>query len=146
MKKSSVIAVVIIIVVAVGVAAFMLFGNGGASQAPSSGTPPTQSNPAPASSATVTYTDNGFSPSTVTIAKGGTVTFQNSASDDVRVASNPHPIHNGYPTTGGCVGSTFDSCKNIAPGSSWSFTFDFSGSWGYHNHLNPSEGGTIIVQ
>lgn len=94
----------------------------------------------------VTYTDSGFSPSTITIPKGGTVIFKNAASDDVRVASNPHPIHNGYPTTGGCVGSTFDSCSNIAPGNSWSFTFTYVGSWGYHNHLNPSEGGTVIVQ
>ncbi len=93
----------------------------------------------------VTYTDNGFSPKTLTIKKGDTVVFENKASDDARVASNPHPIHNGYPTTGGCVGSTFDSCANIAPNQAWSFKFDIVGSWGYHNHLNPSEGGTIVV-
>ncbi len=95
---------------------------------------------------TVTYTDNGFSPKTVTVAKGGMVTWKNTASDAVRVASNPHPIHNGYPTTGGCVGSTFDSCNNIPPGGTWSFTFTFVGSWGYHNHLNPGEGGTVVVK
>lgn len=95
---------------------------------------------------TVTYTDAGFSPSTLTVKKGDTVTFKNTASDAVRVASNPHPIHNGYPTTGGCVSSTFDSCQNISPGQSWSFKFDIAGSWKYHNHLNPSEGGTIVVQ
>lgn len=95
---------------------------------------------------TVTFTDSGFSPSTLIVKKGDTVTFKNNASNSVWVASNPHPLHNGYPTTGGCVSSTFDSCQNIAPGSSWSFTFDIVGSWGYHNHLNPSEGGTIKVQ
>jgi len=96
--------------------------------------------------AVVTYTDSGFSPKTLTIKKGETVLFKNTASDDMRVASNPHPIHNGYPTTGGCVSSTFDSCNTIAPGQSWSFTFDIVGRWGYHNHLNPTEGGTIVVQ
>jgi plastocyanin len=94
----------------------------------------------------VTYTDSGFSPQTLIIKKGDTVIFENNASDDVRVSSNPHPIHNDYPTTGGCVSSTFDSCGNIAPGQSWSFKFDIAGSWGYHNHLNPVEGGTIVVQ
>lgn len=94
----------------------------------------------------VTYTDSGFSPSTLTIKKGTAAIFKNIASDDMRVASNPHPIHNGYPTEGGCVSSTFDSCSNIKPGISWSFTFDIVGTWRYHNHLNPSEGGTVVVQ
>lgn len=94
----------------------------------------------------VTYTDSGFSPSTLTIKKGDTVMFKNTASDTMWVASNPHPIHNGYPTTGGCISSTFDSCGNISPGQSWSFEFHIVGAWRYHDHLNPSEGGTIIVQ
>lgn len=94
----------------------------------------------------ITYTDSGFSPSTLTVKKGDTVIFKNTASDDMRVASNPHPRHNGYPTTGGCVSSTFDSCSDIKPDTSWSFTFDIVGTWGFHNHLNPSEGGTIVVQ
>ena len=94
----------------------------------------------------VTYTDSGFSPNILNIKKGDVVTFTNTASDAMRVASNPHPIHNGYPTTGGCVSSTFDSCSDISPGQTWTFKFDIVGKWGYHNHLNPSEGGTIVVQ
>lgn len=94
----------------------------------------------------VIYTGSGFSPSTITIKQGDTVAFENKASDNVRIASNPHPIHNGYPTTGGCVSSTFDSCGNIPPGQMWLFKFDIAGSWGYHNHLNPSQGGTVVVQ
>jgi plastocyanin len=105
-----------------------------------------QQTPAQGQQNTVTYTDSGFSPKTLNVKKGDWVVFLNQASDAVRVASNPHPIHNGYPTTGGCVSSTFDSCSNIAPGQSWSFKFDLIGTWGYHNHLNPSEGGTIVVQ
>ncbi len=99
----------------------------------------------PQSQATVTYTDTGFSPASLTIAKGQTVIFQNASSSPMRVASDPHPTHNGYPTTGGCVGSTFDSCMNILPGASWSFKFDYVGSWGYHNHLTPTQKGTIVV-
>lgn len=94
----------------------------------------------------VTYSDAGFSPASLTVKKGDTVVFKNTASDGVHVASNPHPTHDGYPTTGGCVSSTFDSCATTEPGQSWSFKFDIVGSWGYHNHLNPSERGTIVVQ
>lgn len=109
-------------------------------------TPATNTTNAPqASAVTVTYNSSGFSPSTVTIAKGQTVIFQDASSTSMRVASDPHPTHNGYPTTGGCVGSTFDSCMNILPGASWSFEFDYVGSWGYHNHLNPNQKGTVVV-
>jgi len=94
----------------------------------------------------VTYTDSGFSPSALNVRIGNTVIFKNTASDNMWVASNPHPTHNGYPTKGGCISSTFDSCGNISPGQSWSFKFDVPGKWNYHNHSNPRENGTIVVQ
>lgn len=109
-------------------------------------TPPITQDESKVTAQTVTYTDSGFAPASLTIKKGDTVVFKNTASDGVRVSSNPHPLHNGYPTTGGCVTSTFDSCSNVTPGQSWSFKFDITGSWGYHNHLNSSERGTIVVQ
>jgi len=107
---------------------------------------PSQESMLPATGQVVTYTASGFSPNTLTIEKGTVVTFKNSSGNDVRVASIPHPIHDSYPTRGGCVSSTFDSCNNIAPGQSWSFQFDIIGTWGYHDHLRPNTSGTIIVQ
>ncbi|MFZ3044196.1 MAG: hypothetical protein WA058_03795 [Minisyncoccia bacterium] len=114
----------------------------------------TQSNKngAPSSSAitaagqTVVFTDSGFSPSVLTIKKDTTVTFQNQSTKEMRVASNPHPIHDDYPTRGGCISSTFDSCSIIPPGGSWTFTFDTLGTWGYHNHLNAVDMGSVVVQ
>lgn len=159
-RNTYVAIIVIVLIIVIGALYFYWSGNqsqsnpypaGSTTQVPTpqvemqTSTPVTGSTP-PSEGIVVAYTDSGFSPKTLTIKKGDTVTFKNNASDDVRVASNPHPVHNGYPTKGGCVGSTFDSCSNIPPGSSWSFTFGFVGSWGYHNHLNPSEGGTIVVQ
>lgn len=94
----------------------------------------------------VTYTDAGYSPSTLRIKKGETVTFKNQSSQSMWTASAFHPTHRVYPTTGGCLGSTFDACQGIQPGNSWSFKFDISGTWKYHNHLNPGDTGTIIVQ
>ena len=86
----------------------------------------------------VTYTDSGFSPQTVTIKAGETVIFKNNASDAFWPASNPHPLHTDYPG--------FDALQSIPPGNTYSFQFTKVGTWGYHNHLNPQEHGTIIVQ
>ena len=61
-------------------------------------------------------------------------------------ASAFHPTHKAYPTTGGCLGSTFDACKGVLPGESWSFKFDIAGSWKYHDHLKPIVFGTIVVE
>lgn len=101
-------------------------------------------------SATVAFNGDAFSPSTVTIAQGGTVTFVSSAGN-MWVASNPHPIHNGYDGTtlqqhcaAGYTGAApFDQCSG---GTSFTFTFNKTGTWGYHDHLNPGITGTVIVQ
>lgn len=98
--------------------------------------------------ATVTFNGDAFSPSTVTIAKGGTVTFT-STGGDMWVASNPHPAHSGYSGTTvqqhcpDTTGTAFDQC---APGTSYSMTFQKVGTWGYHDHLNHGLTGTVIVQ
>lgn len=95
---------------------------------------------------TIYYANNGFTPSPLKIKVGETVIFKNDGSRPIWVASAVHPSHTVYPTTGGCIGSTFDSCADIDPGKSWSFKFDFAGNWKYHNHLNPTDFGTIIVE
>lgn len=94
----------------------------------------------------VTYTDSGYSPVALMVKKGETVTFKNQSSRTMWTASGKHPTHLLYPTTGGCIGSTFDACKGIQPGDSWSFKFDIPGSWKYHNHLNPGDTGAVIVE
>ncbi len=86
----------------------------------------------------IDYTDNGFSPKSITVKVGSTVTWTNSSSGPMWVASNPHPTHTDYPE--------FDEKSNAANGGTYSFTFTKVGSWGYHNHKDPSKGGTVIVQ
>lgn len=93
----------------------------------------------------VTYTDAGFSPATITIKNGEKVTFQNNSSLGFWPASGVHPTHNLYPEKGGCVGSKFDACAEYQPSQSWTFQFNFVGSWKYHDHLAPSHTGTIVV-
>lgn len=85
----------------------------------------------------VSYTANGFEPNSITIKAGQSVTWTNKDSDEVWVASNPHPTHTDYPG--------FDELKSMATGQTYSFTFTKVGQWGYHNHLNPGQHGTVIV-
>ena len=94
----------------------------------------------------VVFKDGGLTPETLTIKTGETVVFKNESDKPVWPASAMHPTHNDYPITGGCAGSSFDACGNVEGGSSWSFTFTEKGSWKYHDHLNPSLRGTIVVE
>lgn len=101
------------------------------------------------STATVTFDGSSFSPSNVTIAQGDTVTFVSNGGQ-FWVASDPHPIHNGYDGTtlqqhcaAGYAGpAPFDEC---APGSTFVFMFNKVGTWGYHDHLDHSAMGTVTV-
>lgn len=87
--------------------------------------------------ATITYSDNGFSPSKITVKAGQTVAIKNTSSHDMQFDSDPHPVH------------TDDTDLNVgvvSPGQTMTFTPTKKGAFGYHNHLNPSDTGTIIIQ
>ena len=86
----------------------------------------------------VTYSSNGFTPKTLTVTVGTEVTFINTSSDSMWVASNPHPIHADY--------SGFDARRSYGTGESYTFTFTKKGTWGYHNHRDPGDTGTVVVE
>ncbi len=91
------------------------------------------------SAVTVLYSATGFSPSVIRIKAGQTVIFKNITEDgDLWVASNPHPTHTNYPE--------FNSNHNILKDQEYSFVFLNRGTWGYHNHFSPSQGGQVIVE
>ncbi len=86
----------------------------------------------------VTYTYTGFAPKSITIKKGETVVFENKTGKRASVASNDHPTHLIYPE--------FDQYKTIQRGNeAFKFTFTKVGTWNYHDHLNASAGGTVVV-
>ncbi len=87
--------------------------------------------------ATITYKDGSFSPSTVTIKSGDTVNIINNSTTEVDFESDPHPTH---------TDNTELNAGEIAPGNSTKITIQKTGNWGYHNHANSSEAGTIVVQ
>lgn len=86
----------------------------------------------------VTYTDDGYFPAAVEIKLGDTVVFVNESSRDMWAASDPHPAHTNLPT--------FDQFGFGKPGEQYLYTFDQIGVWEYHDHINPSAVGTVIVQ
>jgi len=88
--------------------------------------------------ATVTLTQGGFSPSRITIQAGEEITFANDSGRTMWVASNIHPTHTLY--------SGFDQLRSVGDGGTYTFTFTREGTWRYHNHVNPGEGGTVVVE
>ena len=98
---------------------------------------------------TIEIISNSYSPSTLEINSGDTVTFVNIDSSSNWPASGAHPTHTIYPeSTGKCPvigGSDFDACRGLSQGESYSFTFNVVGNWKYHNHRSPGTTGTIIV-
>ena len=88
--------------------------------------------------AVVRYADGGFSPETVSISVGQMVRWVNDGTELMWPASDVHPTHQEYPG--------FDARRPIGPGGSWSFTFEEEGSQGYHNHMNPTSTGAVIVE
>ncbi len=103
--------------------------------------PPVGSNPvaapAPSAKEMVTYENNAFNPSTLTVKAGTTVTFVNNGASPIRIPSGPHPVHTSF--------SEFDS-DTLAPGESYDFTFVNPMTLQYHNHFNPGATGQVIVE
>ena len=118
--------------------------------APAEETQTVASTTTPAAGATITYGPQGFSPASLTVPAGTTVTFVDQGASRMWVASDPHPTHQAYDGTtkdqhcaAGYSGPVpFDQCS---AGASYTFTFTKAGTWGYHNHGNAADKGTVVV-
>lgn len=139
-------AILILAVVGVGLGLFFADRNKDAASEPTSAPKATpaatvgaSATPAPAATTqpTIRFTDDGFSPATLTVPVGATVTIQNDSDRTVDFSSDPHPTHTLYP---------FLNAGDVAPGESATVTIPRAGSFGYHDHLDPSKKGTIIAQ
>lgn len=98
--------------------------------------------------ATVKYDGSKFSPAEVTIKVGGTVTFEAEDGSTMWVASASHPDHTAYSGTTRqqhCPDTSNDSFDQCAAGDSYIFAFKKVGTWPYHDHLNASAFGKVIV-
>ncbi|MBI2598990.1 cupredoxin domain-containing protein [Candidatus Curtissbacteria bacterium] len=87
--------------------------------------------------AVVTFSDNGFAPSTLNVKVGQKVVFENASSSTLEVNSAPHPTHTLYQEL---------NIGKVAGGASGSTSFAKAGTYKYHNHLNAGQNGTIVVK
>lgn len=89
--------------------------------------------------AQVNITDSGFNPATIRIQKGQTVIWINQGSGPHQPATDPYPSENAVPG--------FVDDVALAKGETYGFKFNQTGTFTYHDHLNPLQlKGTVIVQ
>lgn len=93
--------------------------------------------PTPIPVTLVILDENGFTPSSISIKTGDTVQWENKSIKEGSVSSDPHPTHELYP---------FLNLGIFPAGSRVSTRFEKAGTYTYHNHLSPSQKGTVIVE
>ncbi|MDO8751987.1 MAG: hypothetical protein Q7J22_00315 [Candidatus Wolfebacteria bacterium] len=141
----------IVLVVLIGGAVYLLRGNFTEKRDEMSATS-TPEEAVPLGAGMIVYTDGGFSPSPLTVKAGETVTFKNESGREVWPASAMHPTHTGYPGSdiekcdSAAPGEMFDACGPVMAGESWGFQFNEVGEWAYHDHLNTSYFGKVVVE
>jgi plastocyanin len=131
-NMNRIVIIGVIVLVILGLGGFMLSRSMGSSKVNASTQGTSIQN-----GTTVQVTSNGFSPTNLTIRAGTTVTWVNNSGVDISVNSNNHPTHLLYPPL---------NLGRVSGGGSVSLRFDTPGVYGYHNHLNPSQMGTITVK
>jgi amicyanin len=101
---------------------------------PQSPSAPTATTPVPAGGSNAVMIKNfAFSPATLTVKTGSTVTWTNQDAAPHQVASDP-----GTPVA--------FSSDSLANGASYQFTFTQPGTYTYYCTIHPNMKGTIIVQ
>lgn len=89
--------------------------------------------------ALVSITAEGFMPQTITVKKGQSVIWTNNDGAPHQVSTDPHPTEDGL--------AGFAAPAPVQPNESYSFTFEESGTYTYHDHLNPEKFlGTVVVE
>lgn len=95
-----------------------------------------QNNDEPAA-ATLTYTSNGFEPSNITVKSGDKIKIANKSGSRLEFSSDPHPSHTINPEL---------NAGDTENGQSTTITVTKTGEWGFHNHYNASDRGSITVE
>lgn len=85
----------------------------------------------------IKLTDKGFEPATIKIKVNDTINWKNESGKEATVSSDPHPTHELYP---------FLNLGIFKANSSVQANFPKAGTFTYHNHLIPSQKGTIVVE
>jgi plastocyanin len=84
----------------------------------------------------IMVTSSGFEPQTITIKRGTRIIWTNKNGVRVTINSDNYPTNLLWP---------FLNLGAFNNGSSVSVIFEMAGKYTYHNHFNPSQKGTVIV-
>lgn len=92
----------------------------------------------PTADVTIRYGESvGFIPATTTIKQYQTIDFINASNVAFWPVSDEYPNEERHPE--------FDSKNPITPGNKFTYTFNTTGTWRYHNSFKPEQHGVIIV-
>ncbi len=130
MNKKVILAIVALVVV--GGVAVLYFATRPNASAPGN----TNTNSA-AEVGSILYTDSGFQPSTLKVKANTMVHVVNQSSMSLQFSSDDHPTHLKDPEL---------NMEAIQPGKEAMLKVTKTGTWGYHNHLKPTDRGTIEVE
>lgn len=86
---------------------------------------------------TIEYSSDGFSPSSITVKAGNTITIKNSSARVLQFNSGPHPEH---------TDNAELNVGTVSPGQSKQLTVTTKGTHSFHNHLDSAHTGTLIVE
>lgn len=150
MKGNGIIIIVIVLIVILGIIFFLMSG-GEKTTTDEKQSGDTKTEGAVVAANVVEITSSGFNPKILNVKVRDSVTFVNKDSAEHWPASAMHPTHKVYPGSDIEKCNTaeerniFDSCRGIAQGREYKFTFNEKGSWKYHDHLGSGLMGTINV-
>lgn len=85
----------------------------------------------------ITLTTSGFAPQNITVKAGTEVVWTNNSGGTAAINSANHPTHLVYPPL---------NLGNFANGETLSLVFDQPGTYKYHNHLDASQAGIVVVE
>jgi plastocyanin len=143
MGKGTIIAAVVLLVIIAG-GAFALT-SGSNDKKDSSNTTSTSSTTSDSNTnnsdttnaaATISYDGSTFSPATTIVKSGDKVTVKNTSNGALAFDSDPHPVH---------TDDTDLNAGEIQPGGSTTFTVTKKGTFGFHNHDDPTQKGQITI-
>lgn len=137
-----------LIPIAIGVVLVLLLGLAAAKMADKSKDTTTNKTPdtnqqqpkaAIQSAGTISINANGFTPATIKIKQGQSITWTNTDDKPHQPATDPYPAQNGL--------AGFKSEEPLNKNETFSFTFDKPGTYTYHDNLNPLKlKGTVVVE
>jgi plastocyanin len=132
MRKSGLVVIIVLAILIIGGALALNHKSTNNTPQPTSSSTASNSSQ-PSTTGSVDIRNMMFTPSQITVAKGGTVTWINHD-------SIAHTVVDDLSNVGG------PSSGDIQPGSTYSFTFNKTGSFQYHCSIHPSMRGTIVVK